>query len=224
MSLRPHYLTNLTIKPIVGFAKANPIPFQESGSVDLSCKSGFPTVGGGPKRADENFSYENEAALVETHRSGAEYQRMRKVVAEEELLGKTYPQIIFLKPAAPSGFINRGSTATVLDESDQSLVLISQYKYRAESMQPFLAEIEHMTQACRTEPKVLAYYPMLRKDGESSVLTIFERYASENAHRKIKEALDPLLARLAALSDEIVVTTWGHGFGHLKSISSNLEL
>ncbi|KIW88138.1 uncharacterized protein Z519_11249 [Cladophialophora bantiana CBS 173.52] len=174
--------------------------------------------------ADENLSYENEAALVETHRSGAEYQRMRKVVAEEELLGKTYPQIILLKPAAPSGFINRGSTATVLDESDQSLVLISQYKYRAESMQNFLAEIEHMTQACHIEPKVLAYYPMLRKDGESSVLTIFERYASENAHRRIKEALDPLIARLAALSDEIVVTTWGHGFGHLKSISSNFEL
>ncbi|OQU97613.1 hypothetical protein CLAIMM_03515 [Cladophialophora immunda] len=167
--------------------------------------------------------YENEAALVETHRSSAEYQRMRKVVAEEELLGKAYPQIIFLKPAAPSGFINRGSTATILDENDQSLVVISQYKYKAKSLQTFLTEIEQMAQTCRKEPEVLAYFPMLRKDGEGAVLTVFERYASENVYGRIKEALHPFIAKLNDLSDDIVVTTWENGFGHLKSISNNFE-
>ncbi|KIW33345.1 uncharacterized protein PV07_00202 [Cladophialophora immunda] len=153
----------------------------------------------------------------------AEYQRMRKVVAEEELLGKAYPQIIFLKPAAPSGFINRGSTATILDENDQSLVVISQYKYKAKSLQTFLTEIEQMAQTCRKEPEVLAYFPMLRKDGEGAVLTVFERYGSENVYGRIKEALHPFIAKLNDLSDDIVVTTWENGFGHLKSISNNFE-
>lgn len=137
--------------------------------------------------------YDNEQALTVVHRGSPEYQLMRKVSAEEELWGKLYPEIIFLEPWSPAGFLNKGTSSSVFFGKAQSAyVVLTTYTFDSKDKDPLYLQISHVADLLKLEGDVASYLPLARKDGQGSSVTVFEQYPSKEAYDSIVSRVNPL--------------------------------
>lgn len=132
--------------------------------------------------------YDNEAALTETHRASAEYQLMRKVSASDTLWGPVYPEIVFMKPLDFCGFLNNGTESTTLfKENTSTFIVIHKHTFTGEGKDDLMAKLTDEANALRQFKDVSSYVPLMRQDNADSVVTVFQRYASEEAYNEIKK-------------------------------------
>lgn len=128
--------------------------------------------------------YENEKALVETHRSSAEYKMMRKCLAEERFYGDVLPEIAFHEPFGKGGFLsNDNSGPEKIRDVPNTFIVISKYTAASNGISTLAPIMEKAAEISRNQEGLLSYYPIVRKDGGDSVVTVFERYASEEAYK-----------------------------------------
>ncbi|KIW19194.1 hypothetical protein PV08_03488 [Exophiala spinifera] len=166
--------------------------------------------------------YDNEAALTTVHRSSTEYQAMRKASAEEQLWGKVYPEIIFLEPLDDSGFVNKDSRSSLFfKECRSTFVVLTRFEVEDADKELLYQTLSNLGGSLRLEHDVVSYLPLVRRDGKSLVVTVFEQYGSEEAYNSLTGNLEPLKSALESPKWKVDITTWSDGIGHIRGTESS---
>lgn len=113
---------------------------------------------------------------------------MRKVSASDTLWGPVYPEIIFMKPLDSCGFLNNGTeSTTIFKESTSTFIVIHKHTFTDEGKDDLIAKLIEEANALRQCKGVSSYVPLMRQDSGDSVVTVFQRFTSEEVYNEIKK-------------------------------------
>jgi len=139
---------------------------------------------------------------------------MRKVAAEEGLMGKDYPALVFLEPVGTSGFLGNDME---FSQAKDAFIVVSRYTTAgAEATNSLSGSLMEIAEMCSRDKNVLSYYPLKRRDGVETEMTVFERYASQSGYEGVTEKLEELISQAQGTAEKVSVTTWTDGIGHIK--------
>lgn len=123
---------------------------------------------------------------MEKHRSSPEYRSMRKSLADERFYGDNPPEVAFLAPLGKRGFVTKDQESVEsFHNMPEAFVAISKYTPGRADASQLAAVLDRATDVYWRDSDALSYFPMVRKDGKDLTITVFERYRSGDAYKRV---------------------------------------